>query len=102
MSAGLRCPVCRAEWTDAPQCRRCRADLALLNAVESERRRLLARAGERLREGRPAAALTLAEQAAALRPTVEGSQLAAVAQLLKRNFAAAWHSYQQAQGAASR
>ena len=33
----LRCPVCRAENTTGPACRRCRADLTLLIAVEARR-----------------------------------------------------------------
>ena len=32
----LRCPVCRAE-TAGPVCRRCRADLGLMEAVEARR-----------------------------------------------------------------
>lgn len=102
MSTAIRCPVCRAEVNDGAQCRRCRADLALLTAVEKQRRGLLAQAGERLREGRPAAALALTEQAAALRPAADGCQLAALAHLLRRNFSAAWRAYRQAQDAPAR
>jgi hypothetical protein len=102
MSTVLRCPVCRAELNDSPQCRRCRADLALLAAVEQQRRGLLARAREQLREGRPSAAHSLVEQAAALQPAADGHQLAALAHLLRRNFSAAWRAYQQAKRAPAR
>jgi hypothetical protein len=35
----MRCPVCRAEVEQGPQCRRCRADLSLLFALDRQRRR---------------------------------------------------------------
>lgn len=96
MNTAIRCPVCRAELNDSPQCRRCRADLALLIAVERQRRGLLDQAREQLRAGRPTAALSLTEQAAGLRPAADGQQLAALAHLLRRNFSAAWRAYRQA------
>lgn len=34
----MRCPVCRAENDRGPNCRRCRADLSLLFALEKQRR----------------------------------------------------------------
>lgn len=102
MSTAIRCPVCRAELSDTPQCRRCRVDLALLMAVEKQRRHLLSQAGQRLREGRPGAALALTEQAAELRPATDGNQLAALAHLLRRNFSEAWRAYRQAKDAAAR
>ena len=34
----MRCPVCRAENTEETTCRRCRADLSLLAALEQARR----------------------------------------------------------------
>lgn len=40
----LRCPVCRADNSSGPICRRCKADLSLLWAVEARRDYHLARA----------------------------------------------------------
>lgn len=47
----LSCPVCRAENTSGSNCRRCRADLSLLEAVESRRAFHLASAATNLRDG---------------------------------------------------
>jgi len=46
----LRCPVCRAENSTGSACRRCRADLSLLAAVEDRRGFHLARAVTALRD----------------------------------------------------
>ena len=35
----LRCPVCKAENAQGPNCRRCKADLSLLFALEDRRAR---------------------------------------------------------------
>jgi hypothetical protein len=48
----LRCPVCRAENTTGPACRRCRADLSLLAAVEDRRDHHLAAARTAIADGR--------------------------------------------------
>ena len=40
----MRCPVCRAEVEQGPNCRRCRADLAMLFTLEEQRARALAAA----------------------------------------------------------
>ena len=40
----MHCPVCKADNSQGPQCRRCKADLSLLFALEEQRRRTLAEA----------------------------------------------------------
>jgi hypothetical protein len=85
----LRCPVCRAENDRGPTCRRCRADLGLLFRLESQRRRLLARARSELTRGRPDEALPLLDEADALRRGDDVRRLRAVAHLLRRDFARA-------------
>jgi hypothetical protein len=47
----LRCPVCRAENAEGPSCRRCRADLSLLAAVQAARANHLATAAAAIRNG---------------------------------------------------
>jgi hypothetical protein len=89
----MRCPVCRADNSTGPQCRRCRADLSLLFALEDQRRRLLARAALALRRGDGAEAGRLANQAQGLRRDEDAGCLLAAARLLQRDFAGAWHSY---------
>ena len=37
----MKCPVCRAENDQGPQCRRCKADLALLFTLADQRRSAL-------------------------------------------------------------
>jgi hypothetical protein len=90
----MRCPVCRAEnelnaaGVDAT-CRRCRADLTLVAAVERQRVSCLAEADRLLRAGDVAAAETQAEQAHRLRAGADSARRAALACLLGRRFAAA-------------
>ncbi len=89
----MRCPVCKAENAQGPACRRCKADLSLLFALEKQRQRSLAAARMCLIQGDGRAALEHLEDADWLRGDDESMRLAALAQLLSRNFAAAWHCY---------
>ena len=89
----MRCPVCRAEIEQGPQCRRCRADLALLFDLEKQRQHVLTVAYRRLQQGRYAEALQLAEGAEALRAEEDVRRLRAVTYLLQRDFAGAWGIY---------
>jgi hypothetical protein len=89
----MRCPVCKADNAQGPQCRRCKADLSLLFALEEQRRRELASARRSLIAGDWQAALDRAEEADWLRADEESWRLAALSHLLGRNFDAAWHSY---------
>jgi hypothetical protein len=90
----MRCPVCKAENPQGPQCRRCKADLSLLFALEEQRRRTLAEARRCLRCGEWQTAVEHAQTANWLRSDEDSRQLATVARLLGRDFAGAWQCYQ--------
>ena len=90
----MRCPVCKADNPQGPQCRRCKADLSLLFALEDQRQRTLAEARNGLRRGNWQAALQHAEDADWLRGDDESRRLTALAHLLGRDFAAARQCYQ--------
>jgi hypothetical protein len=90
----MRCPVCKADNPQGPQCRRCKADLSLLFALEDQRRRTLVEARSCLRRGEWQAAVEHAETANWLRGDEESRRLMAMAHLLGRDFAAAWRCYQ--------
>jgi hypothetical protein len=92
----MRCPVCRAEVEQGPNCRRCRADLSLLFALEEQRQRALISGYQYVQEGRLSPARAIAEGACALRNDAESNRLLAVVALLQRNFRTAWKSYQAA------
>lgn len=95
----MRCPVCKADNPQGPQCRRCRADLSLLFALEEQRRRTLAEAWLHLRRGEWQAAVERAETANWLHSDEESRQLAAMAHLLNKDFSAAWKCYRIGHGA---
>jgi hypothetical protein len=86
----MRCPVCRADNTEGPECRRCRADLSLLFALESQRARLLAMASDKARQGKWHAVTWLAQEAHDLRQGSDSERILAVAWLMRRDFAKAW------------
>lgn len=89
----MRCPVCKADNPQGPQCRRCKADLSLLFVLEEHRRQKLAEARDWLRRGEWQAAREHAETANWLRSDEESRRLEAVAHLLGRDFAGAWRCY---------
>ncbi|HEY7330533.1 MAG TPA: hypothetical protein VH592_23030 [Gemmataceae bacterium] len=90
----MRCPVCKADNPQGPQCRRCKADLSLLFALEEQRRRILAEARRCLHRGEWQAAVAHAETANWLRNDEDSRQLEMVAHLLGRDFDCAWQCYQ--------
>jgi hypothetical protein len=90
----MRCPVCKADNPQGPQCRRCKADLSLLFALEEQRQRTLAAAWLCLSSGEWQAAAKRANTANWLRDDDESEQLLAIARLLSRDFSGAWHCYQ--------
>src|SRR5689334_9167996 len=92
----LICPLCRAVNEQPPVCRRCRADLSLLFSVKARRGAELAAAQAQLAQGDAEAAFSSARCAGALRHGVDAARLAAVAALLKHDFAAAWKEYRRA------
>src|SRR4051794_39015958 len=85
----LRCPVCRAENTAGPNCRRCRADLSLLAAVEDRRAYHLAAAATEILSGYFANALMQLQQAEQLRPGPDIRRIQACAHLLASDFQSA-------------
>lgn len=90
----MRCPVCRADNDRGPNCRRCRADLESLFALEEQRQRALDAAYRSLAAGESRRACSLAEGARALRDDEEARRLVAISALLRRDFTAAWRAYQ--------
>ncbi len=90
----MRCPVCKADNTQGPLCRRCKADLALLFQLEEQRQRLLQRAQANLAAGRWVQAVQQAEDADRLLSDEESRRLLAVAYLLNRDFDRALQTYQ--------
>jgi hypothetical protein len=89
----MRCPVCKADNSQGPQCRRCKADLSLMFALEEQRQRMLAEARHCLGRGEWQAAMKHAEKANWLRGDEESRRMAAMASLLGRDFAGAWRCY---------
>lgn len=90
----MRCPVCKADNLQGPQCRRCKADLSLLFALEEQRQRRLAEARRWLIRGEWQEAARHAEAANWLRCDEDSLQSTAVTHLMNRNFAGAWLCYQ--------
>jgi methylphosphotriester-DNA--protein-cysteine methyltransferase len=89
----MRCPVCKADNNEAPQCRRCKADLSLLLALARRRTRLMAEAVALLARGDAARALEAALAAGALRSDDESHGLAALTRVMGHDFQAAWDWY---------
>ena len=89
----MRCPVCRADNATGPQCRRCRADLSLLFALEDQRAHLLAAAQAAIRRADGAEAVRLAAATRQLRDGDDARRVRALGHLLQRDFAAAWQAY---------
>ena len=78
----LRCPVCRADNGQGPACRRCKADLSLLLALEDHRQALLAEARQHAAVGRWRTFLSAVEQAHALHADDQTRRLRAAGLLL--------------------
>src|SRR5437879_4582934 len=91
----LRCPVCKADNAQGPQCRRCKADLSLLFALEDQRRVVLATAQRAAARGDWRDFLSAAERADALRSDDESRRLLAAARLLHGDFKAALNTAQR-------
>jgi hypothetical protein len=88
----MRCPVCRAE-NDEPTCRRCKADLSPLFALEAQRAQALAAAACAAAQGQGAEVVHHAETAQQLRAGADALRWLAVGHLLERDFprALAYH-----------
>ena len=96
----LRCPVCKADNAfptegGAALCRRCKADLTLLFALEQQRQGVLDTAQRAASRGEWRDFLAAVERADALRSDDESRRLLAVAHLLQGDFAEALHAAQR-------
>jgi hypothetical protein len=90
----MRCPVCRAENED-PTCRRCRADLSPLIALESQRAHELGAAAVAAAQGQGAEVVYHAELAQRLRSGADALRWLALGHLLQRDFPRALAYYQR-------
>jgi Flp pilus assembly protein TadD len=88
----LTCPCCKASNT-ADTCRRCKADLSLLSAVEAVREHHVTLTRRFIAELRTAEALSHLDHAAALRPGDDLRQLRAAVLLVSGRFADALAAY---------
>jgi hypothetical protein len=91
----MRCPVCRADNEMPSACRRCRADLSLLWALENQRDEALAGAVRAIAQGQAAQAARLADQAHNLRAGPDSLRALAWGHLLEHDFAAAWRCFKE-------
>ncbi|MCI0461349.1 MAG: hypothetical protein L0Z62_30745 [Gemmataceae bacterium] len=89
----MRCPVCRADVEQGPNCRRCRADLSLLFTLQEQRSRALATAYWYASQAQWPRALAIAEGVQALQWDEEAQRLLAVGYLMQGDFARAWECY---------
>jgi hypothetical protein len=96
----MQCPLCKAENSQGPTCRRCKAELSLLFTLEEQRAAALARARELFDTGRAQEALTQARRAHTLRAGDDSLRLVAVTALMARDFATAWRCWATLQSAA--
>jgi hypothetical protein len=85
----MDCPLCRAGNDAGPQCRRCKADLSLLFAVEEQRRLRLRELYAAIRKDDLRRAAALLDEVEKLRPDDESLRLRAVLALLRGQFALA-------------
>jgi hypothetical protein len=92
----IPCPCCKAANDTGPNCRRCKADLSLLFALEERRAVLLASARGLAAEAKYAESLDVLDQAAQLRGGTDVHRLRAAVSLLARDFPAALQAYKYA------
>jgi hypothetical protein len=90
----LRCPVCRADNSAPPACRRCKADLSMLWTVEAERADRLRRAAAAVRTGMLDEAVEELDMAEELRQGDDVRRLRACVHLLAGDYEAALDGYQ--------
>jgi hypothetical protein len=86
----IRCPVCKAENATGPTCRRCKADLSLVFALEEQREWAMSAARNALVAGRYEEAQRAALWADHVRRDEASRRLVALAALLRRDHALAW------------
>lgn len=88
MSVVVACPVCKATNTDA-SCRRCRADLSMLFALESQRSHLLAQAQACAQQADGDGIVHAAENAERLRSGPDARRWLVYGHLLRHDFVSA-------------
>ena len=88
----LACPCCRAS-NETATCRRCRADLSLLAAVEARRAFHVLSSERFAADGRAGEALTHVARAEELRPGADLARLRAALLLLRGDYAGAVAAY---------
>ena len=89
----LRCPVCKADNTTGPTCRRCKADLSLVFALEDHRAVALSEAKDALDERQYAEAHSAALRADHLRRDEVSNRLVALTAILCGDHAQAWRRW---------
>lgn len=89
------CPCCKASNDTGPACRRCKADLSLLFAVEADRAAAVEAAHRLAAESRFGEALAQLDRAAQLRRGADVSRMRAGVLLLARDFPAALAVYDE-------
>ena len=91
----IRCPLCKADNTTGPSCRRCKADLSLVFALEDQRQAALGEARAALAERYYAEAHAAALKADHLRRDEESGKLVALTALLCRDYTQAWRRWEE-------
>lgn len=82
----MKCPVCRAENNEGPECRRCKADLSLMIGLDRQRSNLLHEARRQAQTGDWLAALQNAAAADALHRDTDSARLLAACRLKLGDF----------------
>jgi hypothetical protein len=85
----MKCPVCRADNDEKPACRRCKADLTLMWAVEERRGGFLRAAHNCLRLGQYEQALDHLGRVRELRQGADADRLMALVNMMAGDFAEA-------------
>ncbi|HEY3787528.1 MAG TPA: hypothetical protein VGL71_01680 [Urbifossiella sp.] len=91
----IPCPCCKASNETGPLCRRCKADLSLLFAIDAERAESLASARGSLADLQLEDAFAALERAEPLRRGPDITRLKAAVFLLNRDFASALSAYDE-------
>jgi hypothetical protein len=86
----IRCPVCKADNMTGPACRRCKADLSLVFALEEQRASAMHAARSALARRHYGEAHRAARLADHLRRDEASRRIVAVTALLCRDHAEAW------------
>ena len=89
----IKCPACKAPNDNGPNCRRCKADLAVLFQIEDQRHTLIRTARAAVAAGDTRRALAEAMSADRLRRDAESVKLLACANLLRGDYAEALRLY---------